>query len=169
MMPIREYSASARRSTPILIYSRANSGGSSIVRGVGAQGLPRPGLAALARDDEHHRLKCTSRICGRTQCCSGAPLPSSESFDIRSICECTREWETPVKAEIERNFDATQNRSLDIVERDLEAGDRVGGHVAPVRLFFAAAQFHEREVRPACVRVSLTLGIGRRVQQQLFQ
>ena len=50
----------------------------------------------------------------------------------------------PVEPDAERHLDAAQDRRLDVVEGDLEAGDRVGGHAASLRPSFAAAQLHGR-------------------------
>ena len=47
-----------------------------------------------------------------------------------------------VEPDSERHLDAAQDRGLDVVERDLEAGDGVGAHAASLRRSIAAAQRH---------------------------
>ena len=49
-----------------------------------------------------------------------------------------------IEAYIERHLDAAQDRRLDVVERDLEAGDGVGTHAATLRCSISAAQCHGR-------------------------
>ena len=49
-----------------------------------------------------------------------------------------------VKPDVERHLDTAQDRGLDVVERDLEAGDGVGTHAATLRRSISAAQFHGR-------------------------
>jgi hypothetical protein len=44
-----------------------------------------------------------------------------------------------VKPDIERHFDAVQDRRLDVVERDLETGDGGGTHTATLRRSISAA------------------------------
>jgi hypothetical protein len=44
----------------------------------------------------------------------------------------------PVEPDRERHLDAAQHHGLDVVERDLEAGDGVGGHAASLRRFVSA-------------------------------
>jgi len=46
-----------------------------------------------------------------------------------------------VEPERERHRDAAQNFRFNVVERDLEADDGIGGHAASLRALFAAAQF----------------------------
>ncbi len=50
----------------------------------------------------------------------------------------------PIEPDIEWHLDAAQNRRCDIVECDLDAGDRVGSHAASLRWSLAAAQFQGR-------------------------
>src|SRR5271155_1713817 len=48
----------------------------------------------------------------------------------------------PVESDVERHLDAAQNRGLDVIEGDLEAGDGGGAHAATLRRSAPAAQFH---------------------------
>ena len=47
----------------------------------------------------------------------------------------------PVEADVERHLNAAQNRALDRVEGDLEAGDGDGTHAATLRISLSLAQF----------------------------
>ena len=48
----------------------------------------------------------------------------------------------PIEPDVERHLDAAQDRGLDAIEGDLEAGDGVGAHAATLRRSSAVAQFH---------------------------
>jgi len=47
-----------------------------------------------------------------------------------------------VELDVGRHLGAAQNRGLDVVESDPEAGDGVGNHAATLRHSIPAAQFH---------------------------
>jgi hypothetical protein len=48
----------------------------------------------------------------------------------------------PVEPNVERDLDPAQDRGLDVVEGDLDAGDGLGNHAATLRRSLSAAQFH---------------------------
>jgi hypothetical protein len=47
----------------------------------------------------------------------------------------------PVEPDIEGDLDAAKNRRFNVVERDLQAGDRIANHAATLRRSLAAGQF----------------------------
>jgi hypothetical protein len=47
-----------------------------------------------------------------------------------------------IEPDVERDLDAAQNRGLDVIKGDLEAGDGGGTHAATLRDSPSAAQFH---------------------------
>jgi hypothetical protein len=56
-----------------------------------------------------------------------------------------------LERDIERHFDAAQDRWQNVIEGDLEAGDRVEGHAATLRPSFAVAQFQGRNSSSLCI------------------
>lgn len=60
-------------------------------------------------------------------------------------CGLDRQMQT-IEPNVEWHLDAAQNRGLDVIEGDLEAGDRMGAHAATLRRSLSLAQFRGKKL-----------------------